>query len=160
MTLIEKLDNTIIDFYRSHNYLWPQNVVMSQTTMDELEKEIHSLGYFYWKKDKFNHVPLTIDDNVADGDFRIAGAPELEHCKCRFCGRVDKTDAQWHRLDDGFLCESCYRTALMGLEVDFAARAARVEKHNRAVKSGLGKIYLKYYGDYLFNTAVKSAYDN
>lgn len=43
----------------------------------------------------------------------------------------------------------------MGLEVNFAARDAKMEKHNMFVKNGMGKNYLKYYGDYLF----KSTYE-
>lgn len=35
MTLIEKLDNTIINFYRAH---WLSDVAMTQQTMDELKK--------------------------------------------------------------------------------------------------------------------------
>lgn len=86
--------------------------------------------------------------------------PKLKHHKCSFCGWVDGVDKPWHTLDDGFLCESCYRVAHMGLEVDFVVRDIRVEKHNRTVKRGLGKKYLKYYGNYLFNTPIKSAYDD
>lgn len=85
---------------------------------------------------------------------------ELKHHKCSFCGWVDSIDKPWHTLDDGFLCESCYRGAKMGLEVDFVEREKKVRKHNRDVKSELDGVYLKYYGDYLFNTPVKSIYDD
>ena len=160
MTLIEKLDSTIINFYRTHNYWWPTEIIMSQNSMDGLKQEIRDRGFCYWKGDKFNHVPLKVSNAIADDDFVLAGAPELKHHKCSFCGLVDGVEKQWHRLDDGFLCESCYRVAHMGLEVDFVAHGIKVEKHNRAVKNGLGKNYLKYYENYLFNTAVKSAYDD
>ena len=160
MSYIELLDKQIVDFYRSHNYWWPDEIVMSQNTMDKLKQEIRSRGFCHWKGDKFNRVPLKVSDTVADDNFVLVGAPELRHRKCSFCGIVNSVNVPWHKLDDGFLCESCYRVAHMGLEVDFVARDAKVEKHNRAVKNGLGKNYLKYYENYLFNTPVKSVYDD
>lgn len=160
MSYIELLDGQIVDFYRSHDYWWPDEIVMSQNTMDKLKQEIHSRGFCNWKGGKFNYIPLKVSDTVADDNFVLVGAPELRHHKCSFCGIVNSVNAPWHKLDDGFLCEGCYRMAHMGLEVDFMARDARVEKHNRAVKNGLGKKYLKYYENYLFNTPVKSAYDD
>ena len=160
MSYVELLDKQIVDFYRSHNYWWPDEIVMSQNTMDKLKQEIRDKGFCHWKGDKFNRVPLKVFDTVADDKFVLIGAPELMHRKCSFCGIVNSVNVPWHKLDDGFLCESCYRVAHMGLEVDFVARDAKVEKHNRAVKNGLGKKYLKYYENYLFNTPVKSAYDD
>ena len=160
MSYIELLDEQIINFYRSHNYWWPTEVVMSQNTMNKLKQEIYNRGFCGWKEDKFNHVPLRISNEVADGDFMLMGAPELRHHKCSFCGIVNGVDVPWHKLDDEFLCESCYRMAHMGLEVDFVARDTAVEKHNKYMKYRLKKNYLKYYENYLFNTAVKSAYDD
>ena len=160
MSYVELLDKQIVDFYRSHNYWWPDEIVMSQNTMDRLKQEIRDKGFCHWKGDKFNRVPLKVFDTVADDKFVLIGAPELMHRKCSFCGIVNSVNVPWHKLDDGFLCEDCYQVAHMGLEVDFVARDAKVEKHNRAVKNGLGKKYLKYYENYLFNTPVKSAYDD
>lgn len=160
MSYIELLDEQIVNFYRSHNYWWPTEIVMSQNTMDKLKQEICDRGFCDWEENKFNHVPLRTSDAVADDDFILMGAPELRHHKCSFCGIVNGVDVPWHKLDDGFLCENCYRMAHMGLEVDFVAREARVEKHNKYMKYRLKKNYLKYYENYLFNTAVKSAYDD
>ena len=160
MSYIELLDEQIVNFYRSHNYWWPDEIVMSQNTMDKLKQEICDRGFCHWKGDKFNCVPLKVSDTVADDNFVLIGAPELMHRKCSFCGIVNSVNVPWHKLDDGILCEDCYSMAHMGLEVDFVARDARVEKHNRAVKNRLEKRYLKYYENYLFNTPVKSAYDD
>ena len=160
MSYIELLDEQIVNFYRSHNYWWPDEIVMSQNTMDKLKQEIRDRGFCHWKGDKFNRVPLKVSDTVADGNYVLIGAPELRHRKCSFCGIVNSVNVPWHKLDDGFLCEDCYRAAHMGLEVDFVARDARVEKHNKYMKYRLDKSYLKYYENYLFNTPVKSAYDD
>lgn len=85
--------------------------------------------------------------------------PELKHHKCLFCGWVDDTDKPWHTLDDGFLCESCYWTAKLGLKVDFVMQEKRMKAHNKNIKKELDEDYLKCYGKYLFDTPVKSAYD-
>lgn len=106
MMLIETLDKQITDFYRTHNYWWPAEIVMSQNTMNKLRREICNRGFCDWKGDKFNHVPLKVSNAVADDDFVLIGAPESKHHKCSFCDLVDGTEKQWHRLDDGFLCES------------------------------------------------------
>ena len=160
MSYIELLDKQIVNFYRSHNYWWPDEIVMSQNTMDKLKQEMRSKGFYDWKGNKFNYVSLKISNEVEDDKFVLVGAPELRHRKCSFCGIVNSVNVPWHKLDDGFLCEDCYRAAHMGLEVDFVARDTRVEKHNKYMKYCLDKKYLKYYENYLFNTPVKSAYDD
>lgn len=86
--------------------------------------------------------------------------PKLKHHKCSFCGWVDGADKPWHTLDDGFLCESCYWTAKLGLKVEFTIREKRVDGHNRKVKKRLSENYLKCYGKYLFDIPVETTYDD
>ena len=74
MTLIEKLVNIIINFYRSHNYYWPSDVAMTQQTMDELKEEVHRRGFIDWNGKTFNHVSLRIFNDMDDGDFVASGA--------------------------------------------------------------------------------------
>lgn len=71
MTLIEKLDNAIINFYRTH---WPSDVAMTQQTMDELKEEVHRRGFTDWNGKTFNHVSLRIFNDMDDGDFVASGA--------------------------------------------------------------------------------------
>lgn len=86
--------------------------------------------------------------------------PKLKHHRCSFCGWVDGADKPWHTLDDEFLCESCYWTAKLGLKVDFVMQEKRMKAHNKNIKKELDEDYLKCYGKYLFDTSVKSAYDD
>jgi len=74
VTLIEKLDNITINFYRTHNYYWPSDVVMTQQTMDELKKEIYCRGFINWNGKFFNHVSLRIFNDMKDGTFVASGA--------------------------------------------------------------------------------------
>ena len=52
MSYIELLDEQIVNFYRSHNYWWPDEIVMSQNTMDKLKQEVRSRGFYDWKGNK------------------------------------------------------------------------------------------------------------
>lgn len=116
--LIEKLDNTIINFYRTHNYYWPSDVAMTQHTLERLKEEIHRRGFTDWDGKSFNHVSLRIFNDMNDGDFITSGAPELEHEVCHFCGRVGKKEAEWHRVDDDVVCKSCYKDIMIKVDVD------------------------------------------
>ena len=88
MSYIELLDEQIVNFYRSHNYWWPDEIVMSQNTMDKLKQEVRDKGFCNWKGNKFNYVSLKISNEVEDDKFVLVGAPELRHHKCSFCGIV------------------------------------------------------------------------
>ena len=56
------------------------------------------------------------------------------YLKCDFCGWIDDDTKEWHKLDDGYICRSCYGTAKLGVEVNFVEREKRVRAHNRAVR--------------------------
>lgn len=145
-----------VSYCDNHDGMKPEKIVMKTKIYDILD-EIDIFG----KDDVLSlwDIPVVQDDTI-DTAWKFVGAPELRHHKCSFCGIVNSVNVSWHKLDDGFLCEDCYRMAHMGLEVDFVARGTRVEKHNKYMKYRLDKNYLKYYENYLFNTPVKSAYDD
>lgn len=149
MSLIEKLDNIIINFYRSHNYYWPSDVAMTQQTMDELKKEIHRRGFTNWDGKSFNHVSLRIFNDMENDTFVLSGAPELEHEVCAFCGIVHEKSAEWHRVDDNVVCKGCYEDIMIKVDVDLPD-AFEIWKHNEGIRKKLNKRYLSYYGNYLF----------
>ena len=45
MSYIELLDKRIVDFYRSHNFWWPTEIIMSQNTMNKLKQEMYDRGF-------------------------------------------------------------------------------------------------------------------
>lgn len=149
MTLIEKLDNTIINFYRTHNYYWPSDVAMTQQTMNELKEEVYHRGFTDWDGKSFNHVSLRIFNDMEDGTFVASGAPKLEHEVCHFCGIVDEISAKWHRIDDKMVCENCLHDMMNRTEE--YDNLEWIWEHNVEMKKKMSKRYLKYYGNYLFN---------
>lgn len=95
MTLMEKLDSTITNFYHTHNYHFPSEVVMTESTMNKLKKEASRRGFTDWDGQFFYFTPLHIFNDMDDDDFVASGAPKLEHEVCHFCGIVDEIGAKW-----------------------------------------------------------------
>ena len=81
MSYIELLDEQIVNFYRSHNYWWPDEIVMSQNTMDKLKQEMRSKGFYDWKGNKFNYVSLKISPISQSS---ILWKHHLTLCFCKF----------------------------------------------------------------------------
>lgn len=153
MTLIEKLDNTIADFYRTHNYYFPSDVVMTESTMNKLKEEVYRRGFSDWNGQSYYFVPLRIFNDMDDGDFVASGAPKLEHEVCHFCGVVDEIGAKWHRIDDKMVCEDCLHD--MVNKVEEYGNPDWIWEHNAEMKKKMSKRYLKYYGNYLFNRIIE-----
>ena len=76
--------------------------------------------------------------------------PKLEHRKCLSCGLVDIINAEWYRIDRGFICRYCYDKKRTYVEINAVAREKMVKNYNRGVKNLLPRRYLNYYGEILF----------